>query len=251
MTTTVHEQGARWAMERFMKTPYGGPLLMDVLDGFRNGRWPDWYVETIGQDWQSNHPTAWPMEQVHAFFVVNDWIQRGAVAVVDIEVGAEPEHDHRRKDNQAAINGLGAPYIGTVDQDQHCGDGDGSLEWAEPIAVSWLVPPGEWNDKDTLDWAVGRIRAGGWAPLEIGSTKPSVTAFRLGESRALARWPYGHKTIRLFVCTETFAPLTRDVHGKARHFKPDRPLDQRKPLPLLAKKPADRPEDLTRTATTP
>ena len=42
-------------------------------------------------------------------------------------------------------------------------------------------------------------QAPGWAPLEVGYTRPSRTLLHLTEFGAVARWPYGHDVITLLV----------------------------------------------------
>lgn len=236
MTTTLHELGAHDALKRFMKKPIGGAAVVDTMERLQNGHWPEWYVETICQPWKTNPGHTWPMEQVYAFMVIDDWIQRGALAVVDIEVGHEPHRDSARRENQAALDNLGAPYVATVDQSQHCADSDGTFEWADRVPVSCHVEPGEWNASGSSAWLEAVVTKAGQAPLEIGSTTASATAFHLAETRALARWPYGHRSIRLFLDAEVFEPLAIDRHGQVRTFAPAQPMDQRT-LP--------RPEDLT------
>jgi hypothetical protein len=210
-----------------MKTPIGGTAMVDTMERLQNGHWPEWYVETICQPWKTNPGHTWPMEQVYAFMVIDDWIQRGALAVVDIEVGEEPHRDSDRRGNQAALDGLDVRYTATVDQTQHCADSDGTFAWNDRLSVSVRVEPGEWSKSSDSAWLDAVVTKADEAPLEIGSTTASATAFHLAETRALARWPYGHRSIRLFLDAEVFDPMALDIEGRVRVYSPPKPMDQR------------------------
>jgi hypothetical protein len=227
-------------MERFLQQPHGGTALANTMNRLRSGHWPEWYVDTICQPWQTYAGGAWPMEQVHAFMFIDYWIGCGALAIVDIEVGEEPHRDSARAENQAALDKVAAPFVATVDQTQHCAEGDGTLTWNDRIGVSFLAEPGEWNTSNEPTWAVGAVTKTAEVPLEIGTTLASTSIGHFSESRALARWPYGSKSIRLFLCTERFAPYAEDRHGNVRRFTPPSPMDQRH---------LRRPEDLTKETT--
>lgn len=212
-------------MGRFLRdVPVGGAVLAKMMDDLQSGHWPAWYVDTICQPSRTHTAGAWPMEQIYAFMFVDDWIQRGALAVVDIEVGQEPHRDSQRIANQEALDAIKGPYVAIVDQDQHCGDGDGTLTWTGQISISFRADPGEWNGTASTAWVDGAVTKVAHAPLEIGSTLASTTVFRLGESRALARWPYGSKSIRLFLDTDIFRPVALDRDGRERTFHPTKPM---------------------------
>lgn len=195
---TVHEDMARTALDDFMGDAEGARALQVYVQGIRDGRWSQEYRDVIHQHHWASH---WPYEQVAAFALVHSDLMSGDVADVQLTTfGHAPSPDRERSANAAALADLPRPFIAEVDMGQNGGDADGRLRWVEPIRVevSTGVP---FTDPCGHTGPVPAIRTipPGSVPLEIGTTMASNTLFHLRRDRGVARWPYGHDLIRLFV----------------------------------------------------
>jgi hypothetical protein len=200
----VHEDMARDLLEDFMRTAKGAQHFQWHAARIRNGTLADdggLYRDSIHQGYRNDD---FSLEQIAAFIHVHAAIMDGDVAVATIETGgAIPAADSERTSNAERLAGLPAPLSATVDLDQHCADSDGLLWWTRPIRMSistgipYIQPCG---GKAPLD--MRRYIEPRHVPLEIGTTKASVTLFHLMRDRGVARWPYGHDRIVVFAVTE-------------------------------------------------
>lgn len=201
--TTVHQEAAEQAALGSATDPEGAAALRDFRDGLKTGRWSLSYVNAIGQDYRLD-PDRWPLAQIYAFMRVHSMLMDGEIAQVQISTDGGPVADENRTENQRRLNDLLGPFVAMVDPDQGTdSDGDGHLEWDEPIQVeqSMGVP--------YIDLATGEqspllkvaTMPSGRVPLEIGTTFPSKTFEHLARFKGLARWPYGSDCIHLFVRT--------------------------------------------------
>lgn len=128
------------------------------------------------------------------------FLQEGG-ALTRINVGVTPRRDKMLAENQAALRAaLSEPLKGARFECEVYNGIGGSDGW---ISADIAVP-------------MVRVQAGAeivqrklaYAPLEIGSTRPRTTLERLVESRALARWPYGHSALTILTLAPYDAPLS-------------------------------------------
>lgn len=195
-----HTFMAEMRLERYLEDPDGPGVLRQARRGLREGQWGDEYVDAIGQ-----HPMmsaeSWPEEQVVAFAEVNALIMGGSVAEVLISAGGEPLRDRQRERNQALLANLPHPFTAEVDMHQHGAEGDGILRWGCPVPVTLATGLiARHADGTTHPLPIRFTIPPGSAILEIGSTLPSRTwAHLIDRGGSVARWPYGHRRIRLMV----------------------------------------------------
>jgi len=197
---TVHLSVAKAILDRLMSDPAGIKAFHTAHQGLRSGRWSHEYVDSIGQHGVRAR-SSWPMEQVAAFAEVHGMIARGTVAMVPVGTDGPPNRDDQREANAAALADLPDPFTAYVNPTQNGADADGFLSWSEPIEVSLATGLIERDvDGSTRPYSVHYRIPAGTAPLEIGSSLPSRTWLHLVlEGGSVARWPYGHDCIRLFV----------------------------------------------------
>jgi hypothetical protein len=199
--TTVHQNAAEQAAFDCATTPEGAAALRDYQDGLKAGRWPASYVAAIGQDPHDN-PGRWPLAQIYAFMRVHAMLMDGEIAQVQISTDGGPVADENRTENQRRLDDLLGPFVATVNPNQGTdSDGDGHLEWDEPIQVeqSMGVPYIDLATGDEAPLLKVATTPPGRVPLEIGTTFPSKTFEHLTRFKGLARWPYGSDRIHLFV----------------------------------------------------
>jgi len=198
MSGSVHEDAAQALLDDFMGDPDGARALQVYVAGLREDRWDADYLDAIHQQ---HFGGRWPMEQIAAFAHMHSDLMSGHVAHVQLTTfGATPGPDRERQANATALAELPRPFIADVDLTQHGADQDGRLRWVEPIqmelstGVPWTDPVGHTqplNKIVTID--------PGSVPLEIGTTKASNTLLHCRIHGGVARWPYEHDRIDLFV----------------------------------------------------
>lgn len=197
--TSVHEDLAQNILDDFMGDADGARAFQVYVAGIRGDRWPDDYREAIHQ--QHARAPRWPMEQIAAFAHMHSDLMSGFVAQVQLTTfGATPEADAERLANAKALNELPRPFIAEVDLAQNGADQDGVLRWVEPIQMELSTGTAFYSPDRKAAPVVKVITVPpGSVPLEIGTTKASNTLFHCRLDRGVARWPYGHDRIRLFV----------------------------------------------------
>lgn len=220
MGTTVHDKGARLLLDDMLKEPERALLLVDIkrrasLPSGHPLAFDSVYVDYVGQMWGPQSTLAkWPMEQQAAFAQIHAEICDGLISWVDISVDEKPSKDEHRHENQAKLSDLPHPFVAEVDQQQNCADQDGELRWPEPIRLQKTIgipflSPCRLNVKEGIN--LHHREQPGSAALEIGYTKASRTLAHLREHGAVARWPYGSDTIRLFMCEPAIYRFGREL----------------------------------------
>jgi hypothetical protein len=197
---TDHETMAELALQRFLSDPDGAETLSLAQLGLRSEQWDDEYIAAIGQHGLLE-PSSWPMEQVAAFIQVHNLIYGGSVATVLVGTGHEPRGDAAREENAAVLATLPRPFRATVDMRQRFAQGDGLLEWDEPVRVSLATGLIDRRpDGGTFPLTASFKIPPGKAVLEIGSSLPSRTwSHLIAGGGAVARWPYDYNRLRLMV----------------------------------------------------
>lgn len=224
MSDPLHVSMARSLLDTRLADPNGPAMLRDAREGLIEGRWGDDYIDALGQDGRHGRES-WPLEQVEAFAILHSMVYGGRVASIRIGTGAKPLRDREREVNAAALSRLPRPFTAYVDTDQSNWPGDGVLEWDEPIHVSLATGLIERApDGSTFPIPLHGMIPAGSAPLEIGSSLASRTLTHLTvDGSAVARWPYGHSLIWLFVNFDLLRAQEQWMEemqpGKARHAK--------------------------------
>ncbi|GHC72270.1 hypothetical protein GCM10007079_05370 [Nocardiopsis terrae] len=196
----MHEDVALDQAKDWLKDPEGQKALINIFEGFMEGRWSQEYIRAIGQDYRLE-PRQWPIEQICSFALMHSYLMEGILRSVQIGVGETPSGDRYRVENSDALSNLPRPFRATVDLNQRNGDQDGWLEWDEPIyverstGVAYFLCP---EDVPGPLYLVEKAKPGR-VPLEIGTTKASRSVLHVIQDAGVARWPYESERIHLFV----------------------------------------------------
>jgi hypothetical protein len=210
-----------------MRDPECSATLAETSERLRRRTFPVDYVSVIGQP---DPRAGWPMEQVAAFLKVHASINLGAFVRVDIDMLEAPASDAHRAANARVLSEIPPPFTVDLDMDQNCSpDGDGVLRWTDTIHAQRSDGIGVVDDDGLTrprfePYEVGA--AAGGVPLEVGSTKASVTLWHLARSRGVARWPYGSTVLTVLLDTTRHHP-SLDSSGLTSL---DRCVDLRTPI---------------------
>jgi hypothetical protein len=195
---SIHEDMLKEKVDRLITDdPNWRLILSDVLRRFKDGFYPQAYVDAILQNWWRHR---YDIYDAYAFSQVHAQILTGEVAIILVNVGATPRGDKEVDYHNAILADspsymfFGTFYGGLADQ-------DGSFTWKSNV---------EFN-VHRYDGAAKKVRkprtvsvAPRTVPLEVGYTNGSRTMLHLGEEHGLARWPYGSGSITVFVTIDPF-----------------------------------------------
>jgi hypothetical protein len=208
---SFHETAADAYMTHLLGDPAASAALIETRESLRRHRFPIEYVRVIAQ--ADARAGDWPMEQVAAFLSVHAGLNSGKYARVDIDLLEVPWPDDERVKNAAVLAELPPPFHGWVDPSQNCSPGgDGIVSWTEPIHCQRSTGLGSTDGDGSTrpivkECMIRALESPNWGiPLEIGSTKASVTAMHLLHEQAVARWPYGSTVLTVLVNTEAYGP---------------------------------------------
>jgi hypothetical protein len=206
-STSLHKDAAEAELQTFLKDREGINALSVYTRRFQEGSWDQHYLDVVGQ--YDRREEGWDsLAQVTAFMLVHHLLMNGNVAEAEVGTrGKRPQSDACREGNASALARVPRPFAAEVDMEQYCGPQDGVLSWTTPIevAASTGVPyiaPGE----RPSPVQVKKLIPPGSVPLEIGTTNASSTLWHLRHDGGVARWPYGHDTIRLWVVVRPYEP---------------------------------------------
>jgi len=198
--SSLHRTAAEADYQDFLKDADGLKALSVFAKRFEEGSWDQRYLDCIGQ--YDPRAEGWKSRaEMTAMMLVHHHLMQGYVAEVELTTyGKTPRLDRSRQANAEALMELPRPFIASVDMEQSGAPEDGTLRWAEPIRVqvSTAVPyiaPG----RRPAPVYVVRELPPGKVPLEIGTTDASTTMWHFRFDGGVARWPYGHDRIRLWV----------------------------------------------------
>lgn len=185
-------------LDKLMANADGIEALAKARAGLRDERWGREYAEAIGQS--AVYGSDWPMDQLAAFACTHAMINGGSAAFVGVQTLGAPRQDSEREANAAALASLPHPFIASVWMHQHNADNDGMVTWSEPIKVQAATGRIEQRENgSTAPIPVQFEIPPGRVPLEIGFTKPSATWAHIAGEGGVARWPYGHSRLHIFV----------------------------------------------------
>lgn len=83
---TMHEDVALDQAKDWLKDPEGQKALINIFEGFMEGRWSQEYIRAIGQDYRLE-PRQWPIEQICSFALMHSYLMEGILRSVQIGVG--------------------------------------------------------------------------------------------------------------------------------------------------------------------
>ena len=111
----------------------------------------------------------------------------GRLAVASVEVGAIPSPDKEGEEQNRKLARLPHPFSANFWGGNY--QEDGRISWSRPIHAQVCAGSG-------IEWCL--LKPGGVA-LEVGTNPARKFWFALYMHGAVARWPYDHKRITLFV----------------------------------------------------
>ena len=131
------------------------------------------------------------LTDAHIFTLFWSHFLKGDIYYTTIETISEPYPDKDKESNNKILQDLPRPFFGEFWGGKGAG-GDGSLFAKRPIVLE--APAMYYKDKKKILYNLK-----GGVTLEIGSTSASTTGFTLMQQKRLARFPYNHKKIGLFI----------------------------------------------------
>lgn len=147
------------------------------------------HLDAVVQKWR--YP--FDMYDAYAFQIVHGWLCDGKVCMVQISVDGTPSNDKDIEHQNRILSKIRRPFRAKFWGG--LADSDGEFSWDETIGVTQF--PFVTMPELREDLQIGPRTV----PLEVGYTLASRTALHLWEDGAVARWPYGHDRITLFVTT--------------------------------------------------
>jgi hypothetical protein len=198
MSRTVHERSAQMMLDQMMADPDGPETLRLAYSGIRDKRWGADYIDALGQNPRGE---SWPMEQIAVLARLHAMTYSGLIATVTVSTRRGPRPDRDREGNAALLADLPHPFTAYVDMHQNNEDGDGLVEWSEPIRMSVATGLIDRDpDGSTHPLTLSFMMPPGSATLEIGQSLASRTWSHLVmDGGRVARWPYGHPRFWLFI----------------------------------------------------
>lgn len=199
MAGTVYDQALRRITGELLKDKAWADVLVEILQKLNNRFWAESYVDFFFQKggWMN---TLYTLEDAYAFGMMHSMLGSGKIAACDLKIRDTPSanalSDQNLEKMRRGLTNLVSTQPGvadpTFDVDLWCGlnDEDGVLRWTpylefqvfadgKPHHSTWLPQPRR-------------------VPIEVGSQAPGKTLVQLNTIGALARWPYGSDTMRIF-----------------------------------------------------
>ena len=174
-----------------MQDPRWVSLIANVCRKLNAGEYDQWFVDCLTQQWSGNKP-GYDIYDAYAFALFWADIIHGDIAYAVIDVSEPPKGDRAKAANNAILSTLPQPFRAAFEGG--AGDHDGELHWdvAITLAITRL-------DADNQQVFCHTTRAPAHAPLEVGYTMPGRTLGHLRTERMVARWPYSHNRVGIFV----------------------------------------------------
>ena len=216
---TAHEQGARTVLHRWLQDPEKAAFAINSISQISRGRFADSELAAVmGVGWWGGRGIAGlaPEQMLMTMFTHVD-VCRGDILRTKVRAASDPSGDRFREENARALADLPHPFTAYVSESQHGGDCDGWLEWSEPVEASvcteetFVDVSGRSGNVQVIT-TVEPMRV----PLEIGSTLPSRTRLHMVESHGVARWPYGHDWVYVWVAPTGLGVYDNPL-GRPRH----------------------------------
>lgn len=220
--TTYHQLAAAAILDRILADPERARAFAEARANIRSARYfsgPE--LDQVGQIHRL-HPDDWPTEQMAAFYEIFEGEMRGEIVRYHLDIGSGPCGDVARGENAARLAARPGSKTDAfdvcVDPTQKKADSDGTLTLLREVpsirsSGLWFRTGSDPCPSQGRVWLVPMpvdLRPG-TVPLEIGTTMPSRTWAHLMREGAVARWPYGHKELTIFVNLPRWSPRRRRV----------------------------------------
>jgi len=185
------------AIEELVEENYGNADFMEtygnIAKRMNSGYYDQEWIDTIVQ--RHREGGRYSLSDAVCVGRIMHGIWSGYIYQTKIETSGLPTADSDVIGNQSSLDNLPIPFSAKFWGGNKT-DHDGILSWKEDIKLTQA----NGNFDPPRYRAVMHEQFS--APLEVGYTDASCTWFRLLKSRAVARWPYGHRCITLYVAVE-------------------------------------------------
>lgn len=213
MSRTHHERMADRLLDDMLYSPAAASALAQARRHLRGGVVEAEAVERIGQTHKG--PSKWWPSQAAAYLRIFTGLTSGEFAQVLIPVGSAPGLDSERQANQTALDALHPAFRASVDTAQDHADADGQVSWGASITVDQSTGVGVPEAAGVRPGTRPAVVPSGGVPLEIGYTMPSRTLHHLLLNGGVARWPYHHHHLCLFVNLQPGSDRAREARLEA------------------------------------
>lgn len=182
--TQLIEIAAHNVVHRQIRDHNWTTALIETIEKFNNGFFPDWYLSMLYQEGGYNHP--FTIYEAYALFCLHYELGTGNILYASVHLGEKPSSDQDVSEMNSKLSKLWPPFRGHFWGGTRNEDGDIYVD--APIELSVCPYQGE----------VKKGVFSGRFPLEVGSTTIYKTLFYLNYGpKRLARWPYNSNKIYL------------------------------------------------------
>lgn len=183
LDTLIHEDSA-WL-----------PILQDIQKRMNDRFYGPTLLDFAVQKWAGFRGGKFDLYDAFAFSKIHSLLCEGKVAHCQIHVGSGPGKDKDIEGNNRLLQNLPEPFTACFQPQAGSGDNDdGYVEWESAVEMVKMV-----LNADGTETASSVIVPVQRVPLEVGTTAASRTIHHLNQNGALARWPYGHEWLLVWV----------------------------------------------------
>lgn len=181
------EHASRAAFQEAMQDPTLVAITADYAAKMNRRVWSYEYLSIFTQN--SVQSKVYHVEDAYFFMQLHADLYQRKLALASIYIGEAPYFDRENADNNQALSRLWYPFAADfVAQVGSGANDDGTFEWREPIVMQVVS-----EDKTGLyDEVLVRPNT---ISLEVGRTSGWRTLLHVRQHGAVARWPYGSKSI--------------------------------------------------------
>lgn len=222
MGATVYDCAAERVVRDRMKDTAWAGVITEAIVKLNNGFWDSWYIDFFFQKggWMNQSFT---LEDAYVFSVLHTHLGMGDIVACDLRIGESPSADSEVDTNLAKLrkglsnltNSAGGVACPVFDVSLWCGlaDEDGALSWSPYLEFHSFAD----GKPHHTEW----LTCDRFVPIEVGSQASAKTLVQLSSLGALARWPYGSDTIRVFYVVRpwgnSYFPYQTDENAQAVH----------------------------------
>lgn len=193
---TIYQDAANQVVAKWLQDSEKARVLYETTSRLNSNFYDKHYVDFL---LQNGNPRKRYYDTTDAlpFCILHYHLQKGDIVVCDLPIYREPMSDDSYYENKKILEeslkqlvpvaDTSLPVTFNVDVWGGTQDADGILKWSPVLAFSRM------NQQQAI-----------WLPttevsLEIGYQDGTKTLMQIRGQTGLARWPYGSKTVRVFV----------------------------------------------------
>jgi hypothetical protein len=188
---STYDQMVQMHATKAMQDPGWAQLLVEVCQKLNAGTYNQWFVDCLTQHW-TGIKQGYDLFDAYVFAEFWGDLLHGDIAYAVIGVSKPPGRDRDRVKNNSILATLPPPFRAEFFGGR--GDDDGDFRWDTEITLTTTR-----LDEHNQQVSGQTMLEPGCAPLEVGTTMPGRTLAHLRTEGVVARWPYNHDRIGLFV----------------------------------------------------